>query len=284
MFLVHSGVVFGERVTNPGMTTSIEEIRQRLEKAKAQYRGEDREAFARAIDSLVESLRAQYGEQVPVADAAKRLRELHLPSSETVSTAPGNAAAPVEKETTADGVRLEWTPGGFILRASCGSLVTGAPWAAFAVILIVIPFKLWGDLIRGVWTAEGATFWLTSAFLAIWAAAVLYVCATAAVGLFGEIRITKDGDRGEIFTGIAKAGRTHRLQWSEFAGIAERDEASASSGRYSHITRYVELNGSSKRYKFGSELTEPQQAFVMGFLREHVFGSDAAPVPTPLKR
>ena len=120
----------------------------------------------------------------------------------------------------------------------------------------MLPFKLWGDLIRGVWTDEGLSLWLTCAFLAIWACAVLYVGATAAVGLFGEIRIAKDGDRGGIFTGIGRAGWTHRLEWSEFDGVSERDVDSVSSGSSTHTSHYVGLNGPGKRYKFGSELTK----------------------------
>ena len=119
--------------------------------------------------------------------------------------------------------------------------------------------------------------WPIAAFLAIWAGAVLYVASMGALSFFGEIRIAKEGDSGEIFTGIGRVGRTHRLLWSEFSGVGERDEAAWSSGRSSRTTHYVDLTGTSKQYEFGSELTAPQRAFVIAFLRERVFGSQGTP-------
>jgi hypothetical protein len=282
------------------MTTSIEEIRQRLENAKAHYEGTDPEAFSLAVDNFVKSLRERYGEQVPTLEVARLLRELRVPAAATASALPKTEPAPesqgapsagatgVDGEKTPDGVRFEWMPGGFLLRVSCGSLIAGAPWAVFAGTIAALPFILWGDLIRGVWTDQGMSFWLTSTFLAIWAGVVLYVVATAAVGLFGEIRIAQDGDGGRIFTGIGRVGWTHHLLWSEFSGVAERDVDSPSSGRGSHTSRFVGLNGPSKRYKFGSALTDQQRVFVIAFLRRHVFGSSgmpaSAPAPAPAAR
>jgi hypothetical protein len=81
-------VVFGGRrppATSPAYfnldftakTTNVEEIRQMLEKAKANYKGKDPEAFSRTIDGFVVSLRAQYGgQQIPVLDALESLRKL----------------------------------------------------------------------------------------------------------------------------------------------------------------------------------------------------------------
>ena len=83
-----------------------------------------------------------------------------------------------------------------------------------------------------------------------------------AVASFREIRIAKTGDSGEIFTGIGRVGRTHRLLWSDFSGVGDRELATYSSGRFSRTTHYVGLNGTSMEYKFGSELNRQQQAFV----------------------
>src|SRR5580700_10981232 len=55
-------------------TVNIEEIRRRLENAKALYQGQDPEEFDKAIDTFVAALKAQYGEDVPVVDAFKRIR------------------------------------------------------------------------------------------------------------------------------------------------------------------------------------------------------------------
>jgi len=43
------------------------------------------EAFKRANDDLVASLRVQYGEQIPVAEAVKLLQELERATGETDS-------------------------------------------------------------------------------------------------------------------------------------------------------------------------------------------------------
>lgn len=282
---------YGARPTSRSRTLSIEEIRQRLDNAKDNYKG-DREAFARAIEPFVASLRSQYGEQVPAVEVAKHLREFPFPAAEAVSAlqnaeplghslaVPGAGATGGETEKTPDGVSVELTLGGFVLRVSTKSFIGGAMWLFFVGALCAIPFVLWGDLIRGVWT-DGGLNWLTGAFLTIWAGAVLYAAALGAVGCFGEIRVEKDGDSGEIFTGIGRVGRTHRLWWSEFHGASDRAVSSVSSGNFNHTSHYVGLNGSSSNYKFGSELSTEQQAFVIAFLRGHVFGTNAGPAPGP---
>ena len=68
---VYLDLAFGAKTTN------VEELRQMLEKAKANYKGKDPEAFGRAVDGFVVSLGAQYGGgQIPVVDAVKCLRKL----------------------------------------------------------------------------------------------------------------------------------------------------------------------------------------------------------------
>lgn len=74
-----------DRATAREKTISVEEIRQALEKAKAAYKGNDVEAFNRANDDLVASLRAQYGEQIPVAEAVKVLQKLERAAGQTDS-------------------------------------------------------------------------------------------------------------------------------------------------------------------------------------------------------
>jgi hypothetical protein len=117
-------------------------------------------------------------------------------------------------------------------------------------------------MILGVWTDDGFS-WGPATFLAVWAGAVLYVyvAGMGAVASFGEIRIAKTADSGEIFTGIGRMGRTHRLLWSDFSSVGYKDH-------------YVGLNGTSKEYKFGSDLNRQQQAFVIAFLRQHLFAKN----------
>lgn len=57
--------------------TSVAEIRRILDKAEADYKGKDPEAFHREMDNFVASLGAQYGgAPIPVLDAVKLLRKL----------------------------------------------------------------------------------------------------------------------------------------------------------------------------------------------------------------
>jgi hypothetical protein len=233
-----------------GRTVGIEQIRQTLGDTKANYKATDPAAFDKAIDTFVASLKAQYGDEVPVVEAVKLLRNFQPPAGETASAVPKTEIpAGSDAEKTPDGISFESTPRGFLLRASHRDLITGVFWAVFVGVLAVLPFRIWGDLIRRVWTDEGVS-WPIAAFLAVWAGAVLYAAAMGAVRSFGEIRIAKEGDTGEIFTGIGRLGRTHRLLWSEFYGVGERDEATYSSGRSSRTTHFVGLNGTSKEYKF----------------------------------
>jgi hypothetical protein len=243
----------------PARTIGIEEVRQRLEKTKA---------GAQAIDSIVSSMRAQYGDQVPVVEAVRFISKFQPLSGEPVAIAP----MPPPKETP-DGVAAEITPDGFLVRASCRSFVTAALWAIFGGVLAVLPFRIWGDLIRDV-RMDGLTVG-TAILLAVWASAALYIGVLGAFAIFGEIRISKTGDAGEIFTGIStpisKVGRTHRLRWSEFNGVGDREQSMYPSGRSNRTTHSIGLSGNSQSYTFGSGLSESQRAFVIAFLRSYVF-------------
>jgi hypothetical protein len=71
-------------------------------------------------------------------------------------------------------------------------------------------------------------------------------------------------------------GRTHRVRWSDYYGAGDRSVASSSS-RSARTEHFIGLNGRSSSYRFGSELNANQQAFVIAFLREQVFGLVAQP-------
>src|SRR5690242_5502373 len=103
-------------------------------------------------------------------------------------------------EKPRQGVRFEPTHDGFFLRASCLSFTDTVMRVVLAGVVSSLPFKLWWDLIRDFWTYEGASFWFTCLFLAVWAAAIAYADWIALVSLFGEVRIRKTGGQGEIFT------------------------------------------------------------------------------------
>jgi hypothetical protein len=132
--MVLAVLVAGAQQMNPGKTISIDEVRQRLEKTPV---------GAKTIDGVVSSLRAQYGDQVPVVEVVRAMSKIQLPEAASKTTACS--------EKSADGVKVEQRPDGFLLRASCQSFAGAAVWAIFGGVLLVLPFRVWGDLIRDVW-------------------------------------------------------------------------------------------------------------------------------------
>jgi hypothetical protein len=250
----------------------IEELRQKLDSVKSQLQGRGSGRVQQGNRHGRGILAGAYGTQAPAVEVLKLLRKMSIADAEaaTHSPEPSDLTATGAKKIP-DGVSVEQTPDGFLLRASDRSFVPGIFWIGLAIHLGVLPFRLFPDLIRGLWTAAGLSFWLTSAFFAVWAGGTLYVVWMGALGLFGEVRIAKSGDSGEIFTGIGKVGRTHRVRWSDYYGAGERSVASSSS-RSARTEHFIGLNGRSSSYRFGSELNANQHTFVIVFLREQVFG------------
>ena len=254
----------------------IEELRQRLGVAKAGYSGPDAESVHKAMDDAVERLRIRHGTEIPAVEAMRVLRE----AMANAAHAP-EPATPGASDPQPTGIDVEWTPAGFLLRTSCRSLAGALFWIVLAAVLCLIPFRLFPDLILGLPVDTGPSFWLTTAFLAAWTAGTLYVAVMGAVALLGEIRISKTGDEGAVFTGIGSLGRTYRFRWSEFYGAGDR--AVASSSRINATTiHYIGLNGRARSYRFGSELPATRQAVIIRFLREHVFHIAPRPAPIPI--
>jgi hypothetical protein len=175
------------------------------------------------------------------------------------------------------GVRFEQTADGFRLRASCRDFVNTVMRVGLAGVVSSLPFVLWWDLIRGVWTDEGLSFWFTCFFLAVWGAAIGYADWIALVSLFGSVCVTKSGDRIEIFSGIGRCGRTRRLRCSEVQDISEVVTQSTSDGHTS-TTRKIVLTAAGKRYKFGWQLTAERQEYIVETIRRSLpAAASAAP-------
>jgi len=270
VLLLAAPLAFSDRPAYPGGTMTIQELRQKLEIAKLNYKGNDRAAFEKAIDQSLTSLQARYGENISAVEAVKVLREFARDQT-SAPTTPAATSATTSPTKPPDSVHIEFTPIGFELRAPCRSF-GGLALIFVAAVVFAIPFVVMGDFVRQIWDAEGLSLWLGIAFLTAWFGAGLYTLARGAVAICGEIRISKSGDNGAIFTGIGPLGLTHRIQWSDYSGAADRAVAvQTSRGLFTHTIHYIGLNGPSKRYKFGSDLTAEQQAFVIAFLKQHVF-------------
>ena len=163
---------------------------------------------------------------------------------------------------------IETMPEGFRLRASCRSAETGVYRTIFAGCLCWIPFQLWGDLIRGLPEYEGIDFWAATLFLGAYAAATLYAVALALMALFGEMRVTRRGDAGEIFVGIGPVGRTRRIRWSDFQRAGTTLVGLGGTGRKA---QYLVLEGPSNRIKVGWMLPRNRQEWVAAMIQKKVF-------------
>lgn len=140
----------------------------------------------------------------------------------------------------------------------------------------MVPVRAFPDLVRETFHAEGLSLWLGGAFLTACAAGVLYAAGFGAVSAFGEVRITRAGDDGAIFTGLGSLGRTRQIHWSDFHGAADQAVSVYTGARFNRTERRVALTGSQKQVQFGADLSDEQRAFIVRYLREQVFGSPAS--------
>lgn len=72
-----------DKADSEGKSIPLEDLRKNLEKAKAEYKGSDHDVFNRKMDEFIETLRAQYGDQIPVAEAFKLLQKLERTTGQT---------------------------------------------------------------------------------------------------------------------------------------------------------------------------------------------------------
>jgi hypothetical protein len=72
-----------DKADSEGKSIPLEDIRKNLEKAKAEYKGNDHDVFNRKMDEFIETLRTQYGDQIPVAAAFKLLQKIERATGQT---------------------------------------------------------------------------------------------------------------------------------------------------------------------------------------------------------
>jgi hypothetical protein len=65
-----------DRGAKEGKTIAVEALRMRMEKAKAEYKGNDSEAFVVRLDDLLAGLAERYGEHIPVDQAYRIMKDL----------------------------------------------------------------------------------------------------------------------------------------------------------------------------------------------------------------
>jgi hypothetical protein len=65
-----------EKAASDGATIDVSSLRKRLDEAKGEYKGPDRQEYIQQVDLLIMSLEAKYGTTIPVDEASKLLDKL----------------------------------------------------------------------------------------------------------------------------------------------------------------------------------------------------------------
>jgi hypothetical protein len=255
-------------------TIPISEVRLRFERAKAAYQEPDSEEFYLKVDDCLAGLEKQYGAEVPISALVKATSDLNsaLPDSAAETGAPPRAAASAASpKGPSRGIRIERTPVGFVLRVSAGSFGYAIAWLVFAGVLAVLPFRLGAEINSESFQGGQGIAWV------LWAAAQLILIGVAVFAWFSQIRITKTGDHGEIFSGLGPLGRTHRFEWSDFSDVRDHEFAQYTGTRTTRTGHDVQLSGPSASYRFGKALEDVPRAFIVAFLRDEALGRHDAP-------
>jgi hypothetical protein len=266
--------LLGRPAMSDERTIPISEVRQRFERVKAAYQEPDSAEFYRKVDDCLAAIEKQHGAEVPMSALVKAISDLKnaLPDSATRTGAPPRAAASAASpKRPPGGIRIERTPVGFVLRVSAGSFGYAIAWLVFAGVLAVLPFRLGAEINSESFQGGQGIAWT------LWAAALLVLIGAAVFAWFSQIRITKTGGHGEIFSGLGPLGRTHRFEWSDFSDVRDHEFAQYTGTRTTRTGHDVQLSGSSASYRFGKDLDGAPRAFIVAFLREEALGRYDAP-------
>ena len=164
-------------------------------------------------------------------------------------------------------VDLDAPPSGTWCRATLEGFEVGAstrhPIALFLVPLMI--FVSGGSLgMYGSQIASGEFDLFMSLFgiplllisVIFWTFALMAVC--------GKVRVTVDGNRGEVFTGLGSVGRRRRFAWSEVATVKERPLDS----HYPGSSGWAICLEGKRRIRFGTGLRKDRRYFLLLVLRK----------------
>lgn len=171
-----------------------------------------------------------------------------------------NAAQGIDLQTPPSGARFEVVPGGFTIEA------TTRTWMA----AFLVPFtcvwageslgSIYGRQIQhGVFDPKaalmGLPFLLGSVVLVGW-------CAMLTAGV---VRVTRQGDELEVFTGVGPVGWRRKHPWSVIRNA--REDVASTGSRRRNQGRCILLEGTT-RVAFGSTLTEERRYFMLQAIRK----------------
>ena len=160
-------------------------------------------------------------------------------------------------------------PRGAWLRQMGGGFEVGASTRS-AIAFFLVPFTLvWsgGSLggIYGTQIAKGALDWKLCLFGLPFLLGSLLLVPLALLCVCGKIVVRREGDRGEVFTGIGRIGWTRRFRWSEVKAVRRSLTKWQQNNRRVPL---IEIELGTKSLRFGSQLTSQRREFLLRALKQ----------------
>lgn len=160
-------------------------------------------------------------------------------------------------------------PAGTWLRQMGGGFEVGATTRS-AVGFFLVPFTLlWsGGSLGGIYGTQiykGALDWKLCLFGLPFLLGSLFLVPFALMCVCGKIAVRREGDRGEVFTGIGRIGWTRRFRWSDVKAVRR----SVTKWKQNHRNvPLIEIELETKSLRFGSQLSSQRREFLLRALKQ----------------
>lgn len=181
------------------------------------------------------------------------------------------AFAELAQEQAEPPMDMSRPPGGTWLRQMGGGFEVGATTRS-AIGFFLVPFALvWsGGSIGGIYgtqIAKGALDWKLCLFGLPFLIGSLFLVPFALMCVCGKIAVRREGDQGEVFTGIGPVGWTRRFRWSAVKSVRR----SLTGWQQNHRSvPLIELELEGRSLRFGSQLSSKRREFLLRALKQVV--------------
>jgi hypothetical protein len=177
--------------------------------------------------------------------------------------------AELSQEQAEPPMDMSHPPGGTWLRQMGGGFEVGATTRS-ALAFFMVPFVLvWsgGSLggIYGTQIVKGALDWKLCLFGLPFLIGSLFLIPFALMSVCGKIAVRREGDRGEVFTGIGRIGWTRRFRWSEVKAVRRSLTKWQQNKRNVPL---IEIELGTKSLRFGSQLSSQRREFLLRALKQ----------------
>ena len=177
--------------------------------------------------------------------------------------------AELSQEQTEPAMDLSRPPGGTWLRQMGGGFEVGATTRS-GIAFFIVPFTLlWsGGSLGGIYGTQiykGTLDWKLCLFGLPFLLGSLLLVPFAVLSVGGKIAVRREGDRGEVFTGIGRIGWTRRFRWSEVKAVRRSLTKWQQNNRRVPL---IEIELGTKSLRFGSQLTSQRREFLLRALKQ----------------